>query len=258
MAGLGCVEDTSQANGCLFNGDVVAGFQSDAPRAEKSYGAWEKKLREVIRLLMVAYRLARPVNLFEAYGPLSTGESNVLKQHHSQWSANLVHSLEDIYWGEQAEVDATSDELEGKHSMALRFAVHRSRVFTPWLAPVVALIAGIRDSNKLRPLQLHSLDTGYITHSRVGHKLVSKAAGGPPCTAAMCRTLKTSTTIFSYSRKQRKLREAALKGIGESNKLRRNWVPLVEDSSEEREVIMDSFMDKNQRVPTRDGSRLQS
>ncbi|CAM9999432.1 unnamed protein product, partial [Pylaiella littoralis] len=45
------------------------------------------------------------------------------------------------------------------------------------------------------------------------------------------------------SRKQRKLRETAKKGIGESNKLRKNGVSLVEDSPKEREVIMDTFME---------------
>ncbi|CAM9999501.1 unnamed protein product, partial [Pylaiella littoralis] len=109
---------------------VVGGPLSEAPRMEK-HGSWGKTLTEVVRLLMAAYCLGRPVNLFEAYGPLSTGERDVLKEHHNQWSKNLAHSLEDLFQGEQVEVDAISSELEGKHSMALRFAVHRSRMFTP-------------------------------------------------------------------------------------------------------------------------------
>ena len=96
LGGLGCVADDDLVQGCLFTGDIVRGGHTLAPPAERMRGSWEEKLNIVSKLLTCAYRLGRPGNLLEAYQPCTLQECKLLQKHHSQWSANIIHSLKNL------------------------------------------------------------------------------------------------------------------------------------------------------------------
>ncbi|CAM9202498.1 unnamed protein product, partial [Ectocarpus sp. 13 AM-2016] len=94
-------------------GDVVRGGHTLAPPAERIRGSWEEKLNIVSKLLTCAYRLARPGNLLEAYQPCTLQECKLLQKHHSQWSANITHSLKNLSVRDTRSANVINSELGG-------------------------------------------------------------------------------------------------------------------------------------------------
>ncbi|CAM9527702.1 unnamed protein product [Pylaiella littoralis] len=138
LHGLGCVADEDLVQGCLFTGDVVRGEHTLAPPAERIRGSWEEKLNSVSKLLTCAYRLARPGNILEAYQSCTLQECKLLQKHHSQWSANITHSLKNLSVRDTRSANVIDSELGRDLSYALRFALARCKaLFTTchqWLS----------------------------------------------------------------------------------------------------------------------------
>ncbi|CAN0564098.1 unnamed protein product [Ectocarpus sp. 12 AP-2014] len=65
-------------HGHLFTGKLVRGGARGVSKAKLVRGSWGAKVTMFIRLLMFAYRMGRPVNLVEAFHPLSPGELGVM------------------------------------------------------------------------------------------------------------------------------------------------------------------------------------
>lgn len=240
---LGCAANHNRVSGYLFTGDVVRGGFSEAPPAY-SRGCWEEKLKNVIKLLTCAYRLGCPVNLVEAYHPLSLNECRILQDHHHRWQTNLADSLCGLHLRDTRSSDATDAELEGEKSYALRFARARSTAFNPIISPVTVLGCGIRDTEKDGSLALHSLDTSYFSYARVAPFLLERVLGNDSCVNAVQRILGTSEQLFQNARNLRDKTAAKTNGaIGDSAKIRKMRAVLVEQTSEEREETMGIFME---------------
>ena len=243
LGGLRLVADDDLVQGYLFTGDVVRGGHTLAPPAERIRGSWEEKLNIVSKLLTCAYRLARPGNLLEAYQPCTLQECKLLQKHHSQWSANITHSLKNLSVRDTRSANVINSELGGDMSYALRFALARCKAFVHNMPPVVVVGCGIRDAAKYGRIALHSLDTTFFSHARFGPRLLEHVLGADSCHGAVQRTLDHCHSFFQNARNLRKHIAAKTNGgVGDGIKLRKQRVPLVEDTPEEREEITHMFM----------------
>lgn len=128
-------------------------------------------------------------------------------------------------------------------SYALRFALARCKTFVHNVPPVVIVGCGIRDAAKYGRVGLHSLDTTFFSHARFGPRLLEHVLGADSSHGAVQRTLDHCHSFFQNARNLRKHVAAKTNGgVGDGIKLRKQRVPLVEDSPEEREETMDMFM----------------
>ena len=243
LGGLGCVADDDLVQGCLFTGDIVRGGHTLAPPAERMRGSWGEKLNIVSKLLTCAYRLGRPGNLLEAYQPCTLQECKLLQKHHSQWSANITHSLKNLSVRDTRSANVIDSELGRDMSYALRFALARCKMFVHNMPPVVIVGCGIRDAAKYGRVGLHSLDTTFFSHARFGPRLLEHVLGADSSHGAVQRTLDHCHSLFQNARNLRKHVAAKTNGgVEDGIKLRKQRVPLVEDTPEEREETMDMFM----------------
>lgn len=251
LDGLECVEDTERLTGKSFGGDVVAGPHSLAPKASRKRGSWHAELRSIIVQLTCAYRLGRSANLLEVFYPLhvSREECKHLETHHSHWSVNLKYSVGDLDLQAKDETSATDADLMGEKSHALRFAVKRSRIFNPNIAPVTAVGFGIRDAGEYGSLQLDSLDTKCFSHSRIGTVIFEKVMGNDPCGEVVIKTIGTLEEMVQDARNLREKAAAQRSGaIGASIKERKRRAVMLDQTPEERGKTMDIFItavDKN-------------
>ncbi|CAB1105429.1 unnamed protein product [Ectocarpus sp. CCAP 1310/34] len=200
-------------------------------------------LRDLSKLLTCAYRSGRPGNLLEAYQPCTLQECKLLQEHHSQWSANITHSLKSLSVRDTRSANVSDSELGGDMSYALRFALARCKTFVHNMPPVVVVGCGIRDAAKYGRVGLHSLDTTFFSHARFGPRLLEHVLGADSSHGAVQKTLDHCHSFFQNARNLRKHVGAYTNGgVGDGIKLRKQRVPLVEDTPEAREEAMDMFM----------------
>lgn len=236
LGGLGLGADDDQTQGYLFSGDVVRGGYTLAPAAKRTRGFWEGMLRNFSKLLTCAYRLGRAVNPLEAYQPLSPFEVKILEAHHSHWSANLAHSLKNLNFRDTRSANAIDSELEGDKSLALRFALNRSKPFMHVLPPVVVVGCGTRDFAKYGRVGLDSLDTTHFEHARAGSGVLELLLGTNSSSDAVQRILGTVDMFFQNARNLRQQAAAMTGGgVGDCTKIRKMRVALIEDTPEKRE-----------------------
>ncbi|CAN0448666.1 unnamed protein product [Pylaiella littoralis] len=239
MSDLGCSDQpgTLLKPGHLFDGKLVRGGSDWVPKADSENGAWEAKLRMIIKLLMCAYRLDRAVNLIEAYLGLSPGELKVLKEYNPFWGKNMAAIFDGLPFDNMVEHIVSDEQLDGKNGWACRLAVERSRALFTYLTPVVVDASGTRDPFEYGTLSNSSLDTGYIQNMRsVYNGLLKRAMGlNSPSLSPVIAVLDTSLGLFSNSRRGRTERNAQINGaIGEGSKSRRNKLILVDDPVDRR------------------------
>ncbi|CAM9931493.1 unnamed protein product, partial [Ectocarpus sp. 4 AP-2014] len=128
-------------------------------------------------------------------------------------------------------------------SYALRFALARCKAFVHNMPPVVVVGCGITDAAKYWRIALHSLDTTFFSHARFGPRLLEHVPGADRCHGVVQRTLDHCHSFFQNARNLRKHIAAKTNGgVEDGIKLRKQRVPLVEGTPEEREEIIDMFM----------------
>lgn len=222
----------------------MTGGYSEAPKIDRTSGAWPGKLRTVIVQLTCAYRLGRSNNLLEAHYALSEAEIEVVVEgHREHWDTNLKYGLPYLHLTASVETTATDADLQGENSHALRFAVKRCRVFNPSIAPVTVVGCGIRDYGKYGSLQRDSQDTKYFSHARFGSKLVPPLMGNASCRKPVEDAIEASGKLFDVARNGRAKATAEKSGaMGPAAKVRQQRVVLLELTPEEREKVMDMFM----------------
>lgn len=240
---LGCEKNDNIADGYLFSEDVVRGGKFVGPVAKRVGGSWEAKLKSVSGLLTCAYRLARPVNLLEAYQPLSSVECGILEDSHRYWSANIGDVLKDLNVRDERSADALDSETVGEKAWALRFAQDRCNFFLKHLPPVMVLGCGIRDIDEYEMIGLHSMDSQYFIHARAGPGILELLLGTDSSAAAVQRILGTVEAFFAKARRNRDHVNAKTNGgVGPSAKRRKQRVVMVEDKPPTREKKVRVFM----------------
>lgn len=230
----------------MFTGEIVTGGYSEAPSPGRVSGAWHAMLRSIIVQLTCAYPLGRSGNLLEAYYALSEAEIEVvMKGHRSHWDVkNLNYGLPDLDRLATASTTATDADLQGENSHALRFAVKRCRVLMKNIAPVTVVGCGIRDAEKYGSLQRDSLDSKYFSHARFGKKLVPPLMGNASCGEPAKKAIEASGKLFDVARNGRaKATAEKAGGVGPPAKVRQQRVVLLDLTPEEREKVMDMFME---------------
>lgn len=244
IGGIGSEADDDVMQGILFTGDIVGGGHSLAPSVTRARGSWETKLNVVSKVLGCAYRLGRPLNLLEAYHPLSPKEAKILQNHHSHWSGNLAYSLRNLSVRDTRSANVIASELDGELSFMLRFAVDRSKTYIHTLPPVVAIACGIRDFDEFGRVGLDSLDTSHFEHTRAASGILDLLLGTDSSSDAVQRILDSVDGFFQNARNLRETAAAVTGGgIGDCSKIRKSRVALVEDSPEQREKSVDMLME---------------
>ena len=195
-----------------------------APPAERMRGSWEETLNIVSKLLTCAYRLGRQANLLEAYQPCTLQECKLLQKHHSQWSANVTHSLKNLSVRDTqgAPMSSTASSEETCRTRCVSLWHDAKRLFTTchqWLSfhnmpPVVIVRCGIRDAAKYGRVDLHSLDTTFFSHARFGPRLLEHVLGADSSHGAVQRTLDHCHSFIPE-------REESAKTRGSQNQRRR-------------------------------------
>lgn len=242
VRGLRWDTNDDMATGILFSGDVVRGGLSEAPRDDEPFGNWEAKLKNMILLLMFAYRLGRTTNFLEAYTPLTQKEASVVKRHHSQCSANVRNGAGDLFVAGTWKMEATPEQLTGEKAWALRFARARSTLVLPTYLPVMVLHHGIRDSKKLRALAADSVDTGAFVPARVGAHLLESMLTADWVCEPVKAIFRRAEEVYNQTRKLRETRVAKTSGcMGDSSNIRKSRVGMVDATPDERERIIEIY-----------------
>lgn len=246
MADLRCTVPNKKAFGHLFDGKVVRGGKNWVPAAKLVRGTWEAKLKMIIRLLMCAYRLGRPVNFVEAYLGVSPEELKVLKEFNTHWDENLRSGFDGLPFDTVGEHGATGKQLGGKNKWAYQLAVQRSTMFYNRVMPVVAFSTGCRDPLKYGAVQDHSKDSNFFQNMRgVYTGLLERAMGlDSPSLKPVLEALgsKDADELLKKSRGCRKDRSAEVNGaIGEGTKERRNKLILIHEPVDRRFTLTMAF-----------------
>ena len=245
MADLECTDNNEVAFGHLFDGKVVRGGKNWVPKAKLERGSWRAKLKMIVRLLMCAYRLGRPVNFVEAYLGVSPKELDVLKKYNTHWDKNLTSGFDGLPF-DTVSNHAVDKQLGGENGWAYRLAVERSSTFYNRVTPVVAISTGTRDPVKFQGLQDHSKDSNFFQNMRgVYAGLLERAMGlGCPSLKPVLESLdnKDADELLKKSRACRKERNAEVNGaIGEGTKERRDKLILIKDSVDRRFTLTMAF-----------------
>lgn len=224
------------ATGILFTGDVVRGGGSEAPKDCDKFGNWHAKVKNMVLLLMFAYRLGRATNFLEAYVPLAKQEAKAVKESHSQCLENVQNGAGDLFLANTLTMDAEPEQLKGGKAYALRFVKARSAVVLPTYLPVMVLYHGIRNSKNLRALAADSVDTGAFCLARAGAKLLKALLRSDPCGKPVECMFEEAVKVCNEARHLRTTRNAKTGGsMGDSSSIRKSRVGLVEATQEERE-----------------------
>ena len=246
MADLECTGNNEKDFGHLFDGKVVRGGKNWVPKAKLVRGSWRAKLNMIIRLLMCAYRLGRPVNFVEAYLGVSPEELSVLKKYNTHWDENLRSGFDGLPFDTVSELAATGKHLDGKHKWAYRLALQRSKDFYNRVTPVVVFSTGTRDPIMYSELQDHSKDSNFFQTMRgVYSGLLERSMGlDSPSLKPVLEALKSKDAdeLLKKSRACRKERNAEVNGgIGEGTKERRNKLILVNEPRDRRFTLTMAF-----------------
>lgn len=246
MADLECTDNNEKEFGHLFDRKVVRGGKEWVPAAKLVRGTWEAKLKMVVRLLMCAYRLGRPVNFAEAYLGVSPEELSVLKEYNQHWDENLRSGFDGLPFDTVSDHAATGKQLGGKNKWAYRLAVQRSPTFYNRVTPVVAFSTGTRDPLKYGAVQDHSKDSNFFQNMRgVYTGLLERAMGlDSPSLKPVLEALgsRDADQLLKKSRGCRKERSAEVNGaIGEGTKERRNKLILLPDPVDRRFTLTMAF-----------------
>lgn len=232
MADLKCTGNNERDFGQLFGSKVVRGGKNWVPRAKLVRGSWEAKLKMMVRLLMCAYRLGRPVNFVEAYLGVSPEELRVLKAYNTNWDENLRSGFDDLGFDTTGKLAATGEQLDGKNKWAYRLAMQRDTDFYNRVTPVVALSSGTRDPIAYEGLQDHSKDSNFFQNMRgVYTGLLERAMGlDSPSLNPVLEALgsRDADELLKKSRACRKERNAEVNGgLGDGTKERRNKLIII-------------------------------
>lgn len=246
MADLRCTVPNKKAFGHLFDGKVVRGGKNWVPKAKLVRGSWKAKLKMIVRLLMCAYRLGRPVNFVEAYLGVSPKELGVLEDYNKHWAKNLRSGFDGLPFDTVSKHAATGKQLGGKNEWAYRLAVQRSTDFYNRVTPVVVFSTGTRDPLKYGDVQDHSKDSTFFQNMRgVYSGLLERAMGlDSPSLKLVLEALgsKDADELLKKSRACRKERSAEVNGaIGEGTKERRNKLILIRDPRDRRFTLTMAF-----------------